>query len=175
MLTSAWTGGDSDIRAHIIDLLSRYKANCEKLERYRDEELIQEWQPVLQTDASEANLVTSLSEWGEITDLPPLSLVLELEKTEFLTTLERLKIEVQLVRLLLLHIPNDEACLLNYRYYKGFTISKVCSVMFFSRSTFYRKHDETIDHLVLYYHSLYTRCHSPALSNEGSNDSKKIS
>ena len=43
-MTSSRTKKESRIRMHIIGLLSRYKANQEKLDRYRDDEVVREWQ-----------------------------------------------------------------------------------------------------------------------------------
>ena len=78
-----------------------------------------------------------------------------MERRQFFSTLERLKIEVQLVKLLLLHLSDEDVALLTNRYYKGYSISRVCAEMFFSRSTFYRRHEEILEQLVSYYDAIF--------------------
>ncbi|MBY0584892.1 hypothetical protein K5I04_05465 [Murdochiella sp. Marseille-P8839] len=154
-MASSWTGNESRIRMHIIDLLSRYKVNQEKLDRYRDDELVREWQAGEDYLASLAPPTPPKEENALCPDLPPLSFLLELERRQFFSTMERLKIEVQLVKLLLLHLSDEDVELLTNRYYKGYSISRVCSEMFFSRSTFYRRHEEILDKLVAYYDAIF--------------------
>lgn len=155
-MTSSRTKKESRIRMHIIGLLSRYKANQEKLDRYRDDEVVREWQA---GENYAAALLPSKSsnttENALCPDLPSLSFLLEMERRQFFSTLERLKIEVQLVKLLLLHLSDEDVALLTNRYYKGYSISRVCAEMFFSRSTFYRRHEEILDHLVAYYDAIF--------------------
>ncbi|WP_071705759.1 hypothetical protein [Murdochiella vaginalis] len=168
-MDSGFTEHQSRIRAHIIDLLSRYKTNQEKLERYREEEIVREAQSVNDYVAAMIPTQKSVSsDSSSCLDLPSLSFLLELEKRQFFSTLERLKIEVQLVKLLLLHLSDEDVTLLTNRYYKSYSISRVCSEMFFSRSTFYRRHEEILNQLVLYYDSIFP--HSAQSSSDASLD-----
>lgn len=145
---------DWDSRERVIELLLTYRVNTERLARYQGDETIREWQAEYQTPVvKEEMLLHHVPLSGLVEDA--VEQIMAREKEKILSGYEKMNIEAQLVKLLLLHLSDSDVELLTYRYFEGFSISRVCELMYFSRSTFYRRHDEIIDDLTAYYSSLF--------------------
>ncbi|MDD7592720.1 MAG: helix-turn-helix domain-containing protein [Peptoniphilaceae bacterium] len=143
-----------DARRRVEQLIENYKTNLERLHRYYTDETVREWASAFFARLTPYDVTPEPEELsGEV----PLTDVLELEKKAVFSEMDRLKAEIQVVKLLMLQLPDVDYDLIAYRYFQGYTISQVCQTLFISRSTFYRRHDLILDTLALHYHHLFSR------------------
>lgn len=86
---------------------------------------------------------------------PDLEAIVAWEKAALFSEMDQIKAEVEVVKLLMLQLRDVDYDLISYRYFQGFSVSQVCQTLFFSRSTFYRRHEQIINALALHYHQLF--------------------
>lgn len=150
-------------REVIIEMLKEYPLNCEKYSRIKEDETIREWKLDYMTRQGTGGLKA-----GGIGTLYPLSRTysnkyasieeaLLLEKENVLDRIYELNIQIQIVKLLILSLREDMVKLVDLRYFKRKTVRFICSELYCSRSTFYRKNNEILDYLAVEYEQLFLR------------------
>lgn len=139
----------------VVQLLKNYQVNHQRVKRIDTDETIHEWKMDYRSRRRNGGLTSpGLSVRGEGGKACSIQERLLEEKDNILSKLERMKDDVELTKLLLLQLDGDDLLLIRLRYLDRNHVNQICSKMFISKSSFYRKHARIMNRLVHYYRKL---------------------
>lgn len=131
-------------RSKVEDLLENFRSNVDRLERVRNRNTLQEWEKDYLSEGAH--------ESSEIEQKVRESV--RLEKQKVLDSLERDHLDVEITQLLLLELPFQEREIVRLRYFHRKKVKEICGILFISKSSFYRKHQNIIDRMAKGYDRL---------------------
>lgn len=136
----------SSPKGKVKDLLVNHEKNLKLIESLEQNETIREWREDYRSREKTGGVnAVSYTEVGSGSrDNASMQEKLMLEKENILQKIERIRYDVELTKLLLFQLDDDDQRLLRLRYMEEMGIRDVCDQLYISKSTFYRKHDVII-------------------------------
>lgn len=147
----------------IVEMLKEYPLNCKKYSKLNNDKTVMEWKMDYLTRQDAGGLKSggtpSLQpiEKGYNGKYASIEEALLMEEENVVDRIYELKIQIQIVKLLILSLREDMYDLVDLRYFKRKSVQEICEVYFCSRSTFYRKNNEIIDFLAVEYEQLFVK------------------
>lgn len=150
-------------REVVVEMLKEYPLNCEKYSRIKKDETVREWKLDYMTRQGTGGLKA-----GGVGAAYPVSRAysnkyssieeaLLMEKENVMDRIYELNIQIQIVKLLILSLREDMVKIVDLRYFQKKTVRVICSELYCSRSTFYRKNNEILDYLAVEYEQLFLK------------------
>ncbi len=140
----------------VIVLLKRYRSNVKRVEQLMNDDTIKEWQMDYRyrigtggVHSSHHNQVNE--QRGNYSNNSSIQDRLLLERQNVFELLERMKLEVELTKLLLLQLNEDDKKLVLMRIVKKAPVSNICRTMYISKSNYYRRRKEILEKLTKCY------------------------
>lgn len=147
----------TDTKWLVIEMLRRHHENIEKYLRIEQDDTIQEWKADYMTRLQTGGLKSQSlrTTHADASKKDSIEESLLMEQQHVLDNLRDLKLRIQVVKVLLLNIRQDNLHLIEMRYFQKMPVEQVCAVLFCSRSTYYRRHNQTITALAREFERLF--------------------
>ncbi|WP_304261956.1 ECF-type sigma factor [Kallipyga massiliensis] len=148
----------SETRKVIIQLLRRHQSNVDKYSRIKSDPTIREWKADYMMRKATGGIVAENYERkpGKRNAHASIEETLLVEKSNVFDQIHRIELQIQVVRILLLSLQEENVRLVELRYFCHLPVEKVCEALYCSRSTFYRRHDLVLDELTDEFDRLFT-------------------
>lgn len=139
----------------VIDLLKSYRSNSQKLKKLERDETIREWKMDYKYRIENGGINSPKIKGVRSSDTKEsMQEKLMLERENVLSMLEKLRLEVEVTKLLLFQLNEDQSELIRLRYIENFQVHQICAQLYISKSSFYRRHTAILNQLTDYYRNL---------------------
>ena len=140
-------------------LLTSYPATKARLDRMNADRTLREWQEDYRTrKASGGVRGASLRETAKIKSPVSIQEKLLIEQEGVCQRIQRVRSKVELTKFLLYHLTEDEENLIRMKFFEQNSIYKICSEMYISKSSLYRKLNRILQKLGVIYEDFFLAC-----------------